>query len=182
MLYLLFQMALYMLVTLLLGIWLGWLLWRKGYITKIQEVMGLHPDVVADVPANAAELEADYKRLRDQNAKLASDLANANSQRNTLQNDLDECRASKSKAASVAPAAARVAAKPAPKAASKAAAAPVSSGGGTKPARAAAKLMILRRSKASGLQWRKCSMVWAIITSIRLRTGAAPTLLGLTTT
>lgn len=93
MFYLLFQMALYMLITLALGIWLGWLLWRKGYIHDLMKALGMQSE--ADAPADTSALSADLKKLRDENGKLASDLASANAARSSLQNDLDACRASK---------------------------------------------------------------------------------------
>jgi len=105
MFYLLVQMALYMLVTLALGIWLGWLLWRKGYIHDVLGLFGMQSDQPSNLN-NSADLAGDYKKLRDENSKLASDLSRANSERNTLQNDLDACRAASRSSTAPAPVAA----------------------------------------------------------------------------
>jgi predicted flap endonuclease-1-like 5' DNA nuclease len=90
MLYLLFQMFLYMLVTLLLGVFLGWLLWRKGYAHDVMRMMGITPDSAV---AAGPDLDESATELRSENARLAGDLSNANAERNRLQNELDACLA-----------------------------------------------------------------------------------------
>ena len=94
MFYLLIQMFLYMFVALLLGLWLGWMLSKRGYMEEIRQAMGLLPD--EDVPAMASgDLEAEYRRLQSDNARITEELARANTERNALQNDLDDCMAAR---------------------------------------------------------------------------------------
>ncbi len=130
MFYLLFQMFLYMLVTLLLGLFLGWLLWRKGYGDVILRTLGIQP--AADLAVASSDQTAGLTALREENSRLASELSTANASRSRLQNDLDDCRSAQSAAPAVSspaalassvvaasPAAAAVASKPAASAGTK---------------------------------------------------------------
>lgn len=112
MFYLLFQMLLYMLVTLALGIWLGWLLWRRGYIRETMRAIGFPPPEGQEAHADSSELQAAYDTLKSENARISGDLSNANAERNRLQNDLDACMAARQAAEKKAAAGAVVAAAP----------------------------------------------------------------------
>lgn len=117
MFYLLFQMFLYMLVALLLGLWLGWMLSRRGYLDEIMRMVGLQTEEPA-AAMPGGDLEVAYRRLQSDNTRITDELARANSERNTLQNDLEACIAARdassksgggsSSSASVASAAAAV--------------------------------------------------------------------------
>ncbi len=110
MLYLLFQMFLYMLVTLLLGVLLGWLLWRRGYARQIMSFFGMDvgPEMSASGSASAGIDGSGSIALQEENERLAGELSRANAERSQLQHDLDDCRATGTATGFASPAAAAV--------------------------------------------------------------------------
>ncbi len=96
--YLLFQMALYMLATLILGFLLGWYIW--GNLFEEGNVLGklgfgagaAGTDDGAVRPAAASTADADtVTALRQENSKMKADIDRITAQRNRAQDDLDAC-------------------------------------------------------------------------------------------
>ena len=91
--YLLFQMALYMLATLLLGFVLGWYIW--GNLFEEGNVLGKLGFVPTDRDSRSAD-DGQLAKLRADNSRLQDELAQLNANRARLENDLDSCRSVRS--------------------------------------------------------------------------------------
>ena len=103
--YLLFQMALYMLVTLLLGFLLGWYIW--GNLLEEGNLLGKLGFGSGGADAGAGQTaapvmsgggdSASLTKLRAENAKLQSDVERISSHRAKVEKDLDACIAKRLK-------------------------------------------------------------------------------------
>lgn len=90
--YLLFQMALYMLATLLLGFILGWYIW--GNLFEDGNVLGKlgFASGGAAGSGGATDQSPKIQALERRNSQLEEELARLNSHRAGLENDLDTCK------------------------------------------------------------------------------------------
>ncbi len=91
--YLLFQMALYMLATLLLGFVLGWYIW--GNLFEDGNVLGKLGFASGGASDGSGESDK-LAKLREENSRLQEELSRMNASRAGLENDLDSCQTARS--------------------------------------------------------------------------------------
>ncbi len=92
--YLLFQMALYMLVTLLLGFLLGWYIW--GNLFQEGNVLGKLGFSPTDQGGAGSSDMAELGKLRARTSELEDELSRMNAHRAKIENDLDACQSRRS--------------------------------------------------------------------------------------
>ena len=91
--YLLFQMALYMLATLLLGFLLGWYIWGNLFEEgNVLGKLGFSGGAGAGVAGGSG---ANVQALERKNSDLQGEVSRLNAHRASLENDLDACKAAR---------------------------------------------------------------------------------------